>query len=235
MTRFAIFSLAVLLLASEPAGASQIYGPFSDGEALIQPGSTLPHTEMDRYIYTHWWFQTPTRLFEGWDKIPLREPVEGPVGGPIIWQPDPAFTVVSTIFVSLPDPGQLTLTSSGNFLNTAILTTVYGQKQGYGSVTGFTNPSAFEPTQEIQYGNTGKEYLSYSSQRISGTDLSTALVGYDLTSFDLGTTAPYQIFQTEIPVFEISAVPEPSALALLLVGISGLACVRLKAKRPKSL
>jgi len=113
---------------------------------------------------------------------------------------------------------------------------VYGQKQSVGSVTGFATPSAFEPSGgETHIGNTGKEYYSYSSQQISGTDLATTLKGYDLTSFDLRTTSPYQVFQTEIPAFEISAVPEPSAPALLLVGISGLACVRLKAKRPKSL
>ena len=215
MKYFAIFSLAALLMASEPARAGQILGPFSDGDLSIESGPQ----SVQRMYPTKWTGTTSTGQTVGGRDILI---INSSSASLVLWE------ARSTIFVTLPDSGELT--------GQAILTTVYGQKQSDGSVTGFTDPSVFQPVGgETHIGKSGKEYHSYFSQQIAGTALSTTLAGYDLSPFDLGTTSPYQVFETEIPAFEISAVPEPSALALLLVGISGLACVRLKAKRPKSL
>jgi hypothetical protein len=215
MKYFAIFSLAALLMASEPARAGQILGPFSDGDLSIESG---PQSVQKAYP-TRWTGTTSSGQTVGGRDILI---IESASASLISWE------ARSTIFVTLPDSGELT--------GQAILTTIYGQKQSDGSVTGFTDPSIFKPVGgETHIGRSGKEYHSYFSQQISGTDLSTTLAGYDLSPFDLGTTSPYQVFHTEIPASEISRVPEPSALALLLVGISGLTCVRLKAKRPKRL
>jgi len=214
MKYFAILSLAALLMVSEPVRAGQILGPFPDGDLSIESGPQ----SVQRTYFTHWTGTIWGQPVGGHDILTIDR--DG--GSLILWE------ARSTIFVTLPDSGELT--------GQAVLTTVYGQKQSDGSVTGFIDPSIFKPVGgETHIGRSGKEYYSYSSQQISGTDLSTTLAGYDLSPFDLGTTSPYQVFHTEIPAFEISSVPEPSALALLLVGISGLACVRLKAKRPKSL
>ena len=215
MKYFAIFSLAALLMASEPARAGQILGPFLDGDVSIESG---PQSRLI-LIPTQWTGTTSSGQTIGGLEILLIESYNELL---ILWE------ARSTIFVTLPDSGELT--------GQAILTTIYGQKQSDGSVTGFTDPSIFKPVGgETHIGRSGKEYHSYFSQQISGTDLATTLPGYNLTSFDLGTTSPYQVFHTEVPISDISAVPEPSALALLLVGISGLTCVRLKAKRSKSL
>jgi hypothetical protein len=215
MKYFAILSLAALLMVSEPVRAGQILGPFSDGDLSIESGPQ----SVQRAYPTRWTGTTSSGQTVGGRDILI---IESASASLTFWE------ARSTIFVTLPDSGELT--------GQAVLTTVYGQKQSDGSVTGFTDPSIFKPVGgETHIGRSGKEYYSYSSQQISGTDLSTTLAGYDLSPFDLGTTSPYQVFHTEIPASEISRVPEPSALALLLVGISGLTCVRLKAKRSKSL
>ena len=224
MKYFAILSLAALLMASEPVRAGQILGPIPDGDAEMK-ASSFQETEPGKFRFT--WNTRGTISDQGvfyWrDQIIIGNKVfsgNAPTFDPFIGR--------STAFLTLPGSDALT--------GMAILTTIYGEKRSDGSVTGFTDPSFFQPIGgETIFGKSGKEYYSYFSEQISGTDLATTLPGYNLTSFDLGTTSPYQVFHTEVPISDISAVPEPSALALLLVGISGLACVRLKAKRPKSL
>jgi hypothetical protein len=213
MKYFAILSLVALLMTSEPVRASQILGPFPDGDTTITPDDITDN----RTITIN------TRFMGHRDKIIII--FDKVAGSTPTFDP---FIVSSAAFLTFPGSDEQT--------GTAIVTTIYGEKRSDGSVTGFTDPSIFQPIGgETIWGVSGKEYYSYFSEKISGTDLATTLPGYNLTSFDLGTTSPYQVFHTEVPISDISRVPEPSALALLLVGISGLTCVRLKAKRPKRL
>jgi len=241
MKYIAILSMAALLMASESARAGQVLGPFPDGDLLIQPDPSLALTKV---YATRWTGHTSSgQTIGGRDILIINEaarasdtPIIDPnhIGTvPLPVPPCDPTLAISHLFVTLHD---VPIREPGVPKNWATITTIYGEKLSDGSVTGFTHPADFQPVGgETHIGNSGNEYHSYFSQQISGIDLATSLVGYDLSSFDLGTTAPYQVFQTEVPTFEINAVPEPSALALLLVGISGLACVRLKAKRPKSL
>ena len=117
---------------------------------------------------------------------------------------------------------------SGNVL----VTTLYGQDVLNGSRL---QMAAFDPvgpalalSNERIFGSSGRVYTPTVSAAVSLGDLSSVLgPGYDISGISGDPHGSVYLFQTNVPVFEISsAVPEPTSYALLAGGLAVLSVMR---------
>lgn len=117
---------------------------------------------------------------------------------------------------------------SGNVL----VTTLYGQDVLNGSRL---QMAAFDPvgpamafSNERIFGSSGRIYSPTVSAAVSLGDLGAVLgPGYDISGISGDPHGSLYVFQTNVPVFEISsAVPEPTSYALMVGGLAVLSLMR---------
>ena len=120
---------------------------------------------------------------------------------------------------------------SGGTNTNAELTTIYGKQAPGSALTGFdaTDGVSFDSLEQ-HIGSSGQVFTSFAHETVAARDLSSHFASIDLSGFNTASaTQTYEVFRTSMPMAEIlTAVPEPSSMALSL---AGLGCLGLSALR----
>lgn len=216
--------LLMIGVSSGPVWAGTV-GPFDDGQLFIPSGSP------GKWVYnTSWSGHTGNGhsvggsdlLFVNWD------------GSIDIW-------LFGRVFVQPGGGGGGAGTDSE-----LDLITVYGkQLPGSGVTTGYSPTDGINFDADSAVGFNGKErhwggltsgpgYESYSEQWVFANQLSLALPGADLSSFETtSATDRYRVYRTTVPLAEF-VIPEPSTWALGALGFAGVLTQSWRTRRKRA-